>query len=112
MRVGLKVGDENVRAALPAGVIRSDCTYVRSWQAYKCFGLDYRMLVIESLDADTETRRLSPVAVLGDGYVDLVNGERECPRRNCRFPLWSHSGTQRFKDFYWLRVTLRDVTVH
>ncbi|XP_075907773.1 fibrocystin-L-like [Nelusetta ayraudi] len=59
------------------GVIRSDCTYVRSWQAYKCFGLDYRMLVIESLDADTETRRLSPVAVLGDGFVDLVNGPQD-----------------------------------
>lgn len=45
-----------------------------SWQSYKCFGLNYRMLVIESLDADTETRRLSPVAVVGDGYVDLING--------------------------------------
>lgn len=45
-----------------------------SWQSYKCFGLNYRMLVIESLDADTETRRLSPVAVVGDGYLDLING--------------------------------------
>lgn len=59
-------------------MIRSNCTYVRSWQAYKCFGLNYRMLVIESLDADTETRRLSPVAVLGDGFVDLINGEHKC----------------------------------
>lgn len=32
--------------------------------------------MIESLDADTETRRLSPVAVLGDGFVDLINGTR------------------------------------
>lgn len=61
-------------AASLAGVIRSNCTYMRSWQAYKCFDLNYRMLVIESLDADTETRRLSPVAVLGDGFVDLING--------------------------------------
>lgn len=45
-----------------------------SWQSYNCTGLDYRMLVIESLDADSETRRLSPVALLGDGYVDLING--------------------------------------
>lgn len=50
--------------------------YMRTWQSYKCTGLDYRMLVIESLDADTETRRLSPVAVLGDGFVDLINGTR------------------------------------
>lgn len=55
-------------------MIRENCTYMRSWQAYRCFGLNYRMLVIESLDSDTETRRLSPVAVLGDGFVDLING--------------------------------------
>ncbi|KAM9340526.1 fibrocystin-L-like [Symphorus nematophorus] len=59
------------------GVIRKDCTYVRSWQSYKCFGLNYRMLAIESLDADTETRRLSPVAVLGNGFVDLINGPQD-----------------------------------
>lgn len=49
---------------------------MRTWQSYNCTGLNYRMLVIESLDADTETRRLSPVAVLGDGFVDLINGRR------------------------------------
>ncbi|XP_071356429.1 PKHD1 like 1, tandem duplicate 1 [Trachinotus anak] len=59
------------------GVIRENCTYVSSWQSYKCFGLNYRMLVIESLDSDTETRRLSPVAVLGDGFVDLINGPQD-----------------------------------
>ncbi|MBN3294524.1 PKHL1 protein, partial [Polypterus senegalus] len=59
------------------GVIRdSNCTYMPSWQSYKCFTLDYEMLVIESLDSDTETRRLSPVAVLADGYVDLLNGNK------------------------------------
>nr|XP_061786823.1 fibrocystin-L-like [Nerophis lumbriciformis] len=59
------------------GVIRENCTYVSAWQSYKCFGLNYRMLAIESLDADTETRRLSPVAVLGEGYVDLINGPQD-----------------------------------
>ncbi|XP_030644362.1 PKHD1 like 1, tandem duplicate 1 [Chanos chanos] len=60
------------------GVIRnSDCTYMSSWQGYKCLGLNYRMLVIESLDSDTETRRLSPVAILGDHYVDLINGPQD-----------------------------------
>lgn len=59
---------------LPSGVVRKDCAYMNSWQSYKCFGLNYRMLVIESLDSDTETRRLSPVAVLGDNFVDLING--------------------------------------
>ncbi|XP_026145815.1 PKHD1 like 1, tandem duplicate 1 isoform X2 [Carassius auratus] len=59
------------------GVIRDTCSYMSTWQSYKCFGLNYRMLVIESLDADTETRRLSPVAILGDKYVDLINGPQD-----------------------------------
>uniref|UniRef100_W5KUJ5 PKHD1 like 1, tandem duplicate 2 n=1 Tax=Astyanax mexicanus TaxID=7994 RepID=W5KUJ5_ASTMX len=60
------------------GVIRdSSCTYMSSWQAYKCFSMNYRMLVIESLDSDSETRRLSPVAVLGSGYIDLLNGPQD-----------------------------------
>ncbi|XP_072530724.1 PKHD1 like 1, tandem duplicate 1 [Salminus brasiliensis] len=60
------------------GIIRdSSCTYMSTWQAYKCFGMNYRMLAIESLDSDTETRRLSPVAVLGNGYIDLLNGPQD-----------------------------------
>lgn len=59
------------------GVIRDTCSYMSTWQSYKCFGLNYRMLVIESLDTDTETRRLSPVAILGDKYVDLINGPQD-----------------------------------
>lgn len=38
---------------------------------------DYRMLIIESLDSDTETRRLSPVAVMSQGYIDLINGPQD-----------------------------------
>ena len=34
-------------------------------------------MVIESMDDDTETRRLSPVAVLSGGYVDLLNGPQD-----------------------------------
>ena len=62
--------------ALP-GVIRENCIYMPAWQSYKCFGLNYRLLAIESMDADTETRRLSPVAILGGGFVDLINGRIE-----------------------------------
>lgn len=36
------------------------------------------MFVIESMDGDTETRRLTPVALVGTGpeaqYTDLLNG--------------------------------------
>ncbi|XP_067888793.1 PKHD1 like 1, tandem duplicate 1 [Heterodontus francisci] len=60
------------------GIIRdSTCIYMSDWQSYKCFGLNYEMLVIESLDPDTETRRLSPVALLSGGYLDLINGPQD-----------------------------------
>ncbi|XP_043545298.1 fibrocystin-L-like [Chiloscyllium plagiosum] len=60
------------------GIIRdSTCTYMPDWQSYKCFGLNYEILVIESLDPDSETRRLSPVALLTEGYVDLINGPQD-----------------------------------
>ncbi|XP_039978517.1 PKHD1 like 1, tandem duplicate 1 [Xiphias gladius] len=93
------------------GVIRKDCMYMSSWQSYKCFGLNYRMLVIESLDSDTETRRLSPVAVLGDGFVDLINGPQDhgwCSGYTCqkRVSLF-HSivATGRSFDVYFASVS-------
>ena len=53
------------------------------------------MLHLESMDHDTETRRVSPVAILGDGYVDLVNGPQDhgwcagytCQERLSLFPI-------------------------
>ncbi len=62
------------------GVVRDEetCVYVPDWQAYKCQDVHYEMLIIESMDADTETRRLSPVAILSDnGYLDLINGPQD-----------------------------------
>lgn len=59
------------------GIVRDEsmCTYQSDWQAYECHGLDYKVLIIESMDNDTESRRLSPVAILSDNkYLDLLNG--------------------------------------
>ena len=60
------------------GIVRDEnlCRYRSDWQAYECHGLDHRMMIIESMDNDTESRRLSPIAVFGDDYkyVDLING--------------------------------------
>jgi hypothetical protein len=52
------------------------CTYMNDWQAYHCNSMDMKLMIIESMDADTEERRLSPVAIFSDDYkyVDLVNG--------------------------------------
>ncbi|XP_074660960.1 fibrocystin-L-like [Tubulanus polymorphus] len=61
------------------GIYRNGCQKIDSWNGYKCSGdnVDYQMLVIANLDHDTETRRLSPIAFIGDGYVDLLNGPQD-----------------------------------
>jgi len=35
------------------------------------------MMAIESMDDDTEVRRLSPVGILENGYIDLINGPQD-----------------------------------
>ena len=78
------------------GILRNDsCVYVTSYQAYKCPDYTYKMLVVESMDSDTETRRVSPVAVLSGGYIDLINGPQDhgwcsgytCQKRLSTFPI-------------------------
>ena len=65
---------------------------MESWNAYRCQRLQHLMLVIESMDADSEVRRLSPIALVGgdtgggarDGswYTDLINGPMDHGRCN------------------------------
>ena len=60
---------------------------METWQAYRCKRLQHHMLVIESLDADTETRRLSPLALEGGDtgggeYTDLINGPMDHGKLN------------------------------
>ena len=59
----------DINSYLPnKGIIRGDnhCTWMSKWNAYKCSDMDHQMTIIESLDKDTETRRLSPVAIFGE----------------------------------------------
>jgi len=71
----------NINLTYPyRGISRAaSCSYQASYQMYVCpNAIDYRMLIIESMDSDTETRRLSPVAVMSDsGYLDLINGPQD-----------------------------------
>ncbi|KAK3740701.1 hypothetical protein QZH41_019065 [Actinostola sp. cb2023] len=70
----------DVNKVLPnKGIVRgtdkkSTCTWQKDLNGYSCTGIEHLMLIVESLDADTETRRLSPVALCADGYVNLLNG--------------------------------------
>lgn len=70
----------NINLTYPhRGIVRApSCVYQPSWQMYYCpNNTQYRMLIIESMDSDTETRRLSPVAVMSNGYLDLINGPQD-----------------------------------
>ncbi|GFS10808.1 polycystic kidney and hepatic disease-like 1 [Elysia marginata] len=72
------------------GIYKVDnCTWNSNWRGYDCKDFyDWRQLTIESMDADTETRRISPVAVYSpEGYVDLINGPQDhgwCSGYTCR----------------------------
>ena len=67
------------------------CIYMESWNGYKCNNIDHYVLVIESMDTDTEVRRLSPIALnggnIGNGdYTDLINGPMDhgwCTEYTC-----------------------------
>ncbi len=50
------------------------CNWKASWQLYGCCGIVHRMLIIDSLDADSNTRRVSPVSIVCDGYLNFANG--------------------------------------
>ncbi|KAK4327437.1 hypothetical protein Pmani_002101 [Petrolisthes manimaculis] len=59
------------------GIVRDNsCTKMATWQGWKCTNLIHRMMIIESLDSDTEVRRLSPIGLIANpgpnGYVDQV----------------------------------------
>ena len=57
------------------GIYRdANCEYKPDWQSYFCPGSNHEMMIIESLDADTETRRISPVGLAAGSFIDLING--------------------------------------
>ena len=59
--------------------LANNCFLKNEWGMYYCNGTtDYRMMIIESMDSDSETRRLSPVAILSrSGFIDLLNGPQD-----------------------------------
>merc|ERR1712079_251919 len=64
------------------GIYRDDtCVWNEDWRAYKCAGINHRIMIIESMDRDSKIRRLGPVAMLANpgsnGYIDLVNGPQD-----------------------------------
>ena len=86
------------------GIYKNDqCTWIQQWSAFKCHGVDHKLMIIESLDRDSRIRRLSPIAVLADpgnnGYIDLVNGPQDhscCQGYTC---------AERLSTFYTMIAT-------
>ena len=73
---------------------KSFCSYEEDFGAYQCTGLDYLFLVVETMDADTETRRRSPIAIAANGYIDLINGPMD---HGCCF---GYTCQERISTFY------------
>lgn len=64
------------------GIYTDGCVWMESWNAYSCPQTSYNLLVIESMDADSLTRRLSPVALMAvdenaGNYLNLLNGPKQ-----------------------------------
>ena len=81
------------------------CQWEPEWNSYHCMNIDHLMLIIESLDADTEVRRLSPIGIGADGYIDLVNGPQDngwCGGYTCQ---------ERISTFYTLVATGLNYTI-
>ncbi|XP_078698697.1 fibrocystin-L-like isoform X2 [Branchiostoma floridae x Branchiostoma belcheri] len=89
------------------GIIRTpQCVNNDELHGHLCHDLNYEMLVIESLDDDTETRRLSPVALLADGYIDLLNGPQDhgwCAGYTCQ---------KRISTFWAVVATEKEYLIH
>ena len=93
------------------GIVRgtgnsSQCRWMSGWNAYMCSNLKHQMMVVESLDADTLVRRLSPVALLADGYIDLLNGPQDhgwCDGYTCQ---------ERISTFYGLIAPGREYKLY
>ncbi|XP_038070546.1 fibrocystin-L-like isoform X1 [Patiria miniata] len=83
-----------------------ECEWKSSWQAYECHGIEHRMLVVESMDGDTEVRRLTPLAMYTDGFVDLINGPQDngwCLGYTCQ---------ERISTLYTIVATGKDYEVY
>lgn len=92
-----------VRGSLNAA---PQCIFKPEWRMYECRALNYKMFVIESMDPDTETRRISPVGLGSSGYIDLINGPMDHG--------WCHGYTcqERLSLFHTVVATRKHYEIH
>ncbi|XP_078678340.1 fibrocystin-L-like [Branchiostoma floridae x Branchiostoma belcheri] len=113
MKDYLSTQNIGLREAAPfRGIVRKlgsqpSCFKIGAWQAYNCTEIDHSMFVIESLDPDTETRRVGPVAILENGYLNLVDGPTKQTSRDCD----DVTCTKQISNFYTIVATGQVVQV-
>ena len=102
-------GKTNLNGSYPhEGIYRGtngECEWNPDYNSYLCANIDHMMLVIESLDPDTEVRRFAPVGVSADGYIDLINGPKDhgwCGGYTCQ---------ERISTFYAIVSTELNYTI-
>ncbi|XP_021354873.1 fibrocystin-L-like isoform X2 [Mizuhopecten yessoensis] len=95
------------------GILRDDtCVKNDVWRSWTCTGFERHLVMLESMDSDTETRRLSPVALQSydnqaKGYINLINGPQDhgwcsgytCKKRLSTFPLIMTAGRNHLLHF-------------
>ncbi|XP_013401885.1 LOW QUALITY PROTEIN: fibrocystin-L-like [Lingula anatina] len=93
----------------------SKCTWRSMMQAYKCHDMDYEVMIIESMDANTLTHRIGPVAIHGEDYIDLINGPQDyhwCDGYTCKERLstfYSVVATGKHFDIYFTGTAPQDL---
>ena len=92
-----------------------DCEFIDSWNAFKCNdSVNYAMLIIESMDPDTETRRLSPIAVHSGPYIDLLNGPMDhgwCFGYTCRQRLSTFPAIVPLGEFVCVNTLVENISI-
>ena len=78
------------------GTYREGCEMENSGTGWICTASEAQLarLVVESMDGDTETRVLVPVALASGGYVDLLNGGQD------RSWAFGYSALKRLSTFF------------
>ena len=101
-----------------AGTHSASCTHNTDNHYHKCDSLDYGQVMYESMDIDTETRRVAPIAYMADGTVDIVNGVLDtscCAGYACQLRQTTHPLIMQCGKEYELATTgtlNKDIKLH
>ena len=95
-----------------------ECVYMEDWHMYACRDMCHDMLVLESMDVDTESRRLSPIGLGANGFINLLNGPMDngwCGGYTCQERISNFYGIVASGYTYTVGMTSvnpQDLTIH